>query len=112
MPILKAGVLYFGLVFGVGFVLGAIRTLWVVPPVGTRMAEIMETSIMLVVTIVTARVVGSAPRCAVHALRSIGDGLRRASPHGRWGSSCSGFGACQSETISVRETQCQGRSTT
>jgi hypothetical protein len=84
MPILKAGVLYFGLVFGVGFVLGAIRTLWVVPPVGTRMAEIMETSIMLVVTIVTARVVGSAPRCAVHALRSTGDGLRRASPHGRW----------------------------
>jgi hypothetical protein len=27
MPILKAGVLYFGLVFGVGFVLGTIRTL-------------------------------------------------------------------------------------
>jgi hypothetical protein len=31
MPILKAGVLYFALVFGAGFVLGTIRTLWIVP---------------------------------------------------------------------------------
>ena len=43
MPILKAGVLYFALVFGAGFVLGTIRTLWVVPRVGTRKAELMET---------------------------------------------------------------------
>jgi hypothetical protein len=55
MPILKAGALYFGLVFGEGFVLGTIRTLWVVPRVGARMAELMETPVMLVVTIVTAR---------------------------------------------------------
>ena len=55
MPILKAGMLYFGLVFGAGFVLGTIRTLWVVPRVGTRKAELMETPIMLVVTIVAAR---------------------------------------------------------
>jgi hypothetical protein len=55
MPILKAGVLYFALVFGAGFVLGTIRTLWVVPRVGTRTAELMETPIMLVVTIVAAR---------------------------------------------------------
>jgi hypothetical protein len=54
MPILKAGVLYFALVFGAGFVLGTIRTLWVVPRVGTRMAELIETPIMLVVTIVAA----------------------------------------------------------
>ena len=31
LPILKAGVLYFVLVFGAGFVLGTIRTLWIVP---------------------------------------------------------------------------------
>jgi hypothetical protein len=55
MPILKAGVLYFALVFGAGFVLGTIRTLWVVPRVGTRTAELMETPIMLVVTIAAAR---------------------------------------------------------
>jgi len=55
MHALKAGALYFALVFGAGFVLGTIRTLWVVPHVGTRKAELMETPIMLVVTIVAAR---------------------------------------------------------
>jgi len=55
MQILKAGVIYFALVFGVGFVLGAIRILWVVPRFGARTAELMETPIMFVVTIVAAR---------------------------------------------------------
>jgi len=55
MQVLKAGGLYFALVFAVGFVLGAIRTLWVVPRVGTRTAELMEMPIMLAVTIVAAR---------------------------------------------------------
>ncbi|OLE06116.1 MAG: hypothetical protein AUI36_42355 [Cyanobacteria bacterium 13_1_40CM_2_61_4] len=54
MRILKAG-LYFALVFAAGFVLGTIRTLWVVPRLGTRMAELMETPIMLVITILAAR---------------------------------------------------------
>jgi hypothetical protein len=53
--VLKAGVLYFALVFGAGFVLGTIRTLWVVPRVGTRMAELTETPIMLAVVIVASR---------------------------------------------------------
>ena len=55
MQVVKAGVLYFALVFAVGFVLGAIRTRWVVPRVGMRTAELMEMPIMLVVTIVAAR---------------------------------------------------------
>ncbi|MGA3090481.1 MAG: hypothetical protein ABSD75_17855 [Terriglobales bacterium] len=55
MQVVKAGVFYFALVFGVGFVLGAIRTLWVVPRVGTRTAELMELPIMLAITIVAAR---------------------------------------------------------
>ena len=55
MQILKAGALYFALVFGAGFVLGTIRTLWGVPRFGTRTAELMETPIMLVVTIAAAR---------------------------------------------------------
>jgi type IV secretory pathway TrbD component len=55
MTILKTGVLYFALVFGAGFVLGTVRTLWVVPRVGTRTAELMEAPIMLAVTIVAAR---------------------------------------------------------
>jgi hypothetical protein len=57
MRILKAGVLYFALVFGAGFVLGTIRTLLVVPRVGTRMAELLETPLMFVVTISAARFV-------------------------------------------------------
>ena len=55
MQILKAGVFYFALVFGAGFVLGPIRILWVVPRFGTRIAELMETPIMFMVTIVAAR---------------------------------------------------------
>ena len=55
MKILKAGVFYFALVFGAGFVLGPIRLLWVVPRFGTRMAELMETPIMFAVTIVAAQ---------------------------------------------------------
>jgi hypothetical protein len=55
MQTLKAAVLYFGFVFGAGFVLGAIRTLYVVPRLGTRIAELLEAPIMLVVTIVAAR---------------------------------------------------------
>jgi len=55
MQILKAGILYFALVFGAGFVLGPIRILWAVPRFGTRVAELMETPIMFVVTILAAR---------------------------------------------------------
>jgi hypothetical protein len=55
MQILKAGVLYFAVVFGAGFVLGPIRIVWVVPRLGARMAELLEAPIMLVITIVAAR---------------------------------------------------------
>ena len=55
MQILKAGLTYFAIVFGMGFVFGAIRTVLVVPHVGTRLAELMETPFMFVVTIVAAR---------------------------------------------------------
>ena len=55
METLKAGALYFALVFGAGFVLGPIRILWLVPRFGTRTAELMETPLMLAVVIVAAR---------------------------------------------------------
>jgi hypothetical protein len=55
MQVLKAGVLYFALVFGAGFVLGVNRIMWVVPSFGARIAELMEAPIMLVVTILAAR---------------------------------------------------------
>lgn len=52
LQILKAGLLYFALVFGAGFILGACRVRWVVPRFGTRTAERLETPIMLLVTVV------------------------------------------------------------
>lgn len=55
IKILKAGLLYFTLVFGLGFILGFIRVLWVVPRFGTRMAELMEIPIMIAVIIIAAR---------------------------------------------------------
>ncbi len=55
VQIFKAGAIYFALVFGAGFVLGSIRVLWVVPRFGDRTAELMETPIMLVATILAAR---------------------------------------------------------
>src|SRR6202022_865562 len=55
MRVVKAGVFYFALVFGAGFVLGPIRILWVVPRLGTRVAELLEAPIIFVITIVAAR---------------------------------------------------------
>jgi hypothetical protein len=50
-----AGLLYFLLVFGAGFVLGPIRVLWLVPRLGTRTAELLEMPIMLAVIVAAAR---------------------------------------------------------
>jgi hypothetical protein len=53
--ILKAGVLYFAVVFGAGFVLGTIRTLWIVPSFGMRRAELMEAPIMFAISVLSSR---------------------------------------------------------
>ena len=55
MQILKSGALYFALVFGAGFVLGTIRVLLVVPRIGTRTAELIETPVMVLVSFMAAR---------------------------------------------------------
>ena len=46
-PAVIRGLVYFGLVFGVGFILGFIRVLWVVPRFGDRGAELIEAPLML-----------------------------------------------------------------
>jgi hypothetical protein len=51
----KAGALYFALVFGAGFVLGTIRTVWFVPRLGARTAELLEVPVMLAVSYTAAR---------------------------------------------------------
>lgn len=55
MQILKGGSIYFAVVFGAGFILGPLRILGLVPRVGERLAELIETPIMLVVVILAAR---------------------------------------------------------
>ena len=51
----KAGFVYFAMVFGVGFVLGAIRVPLLVPRLGERVAELLEMPLMLVVVVLAAR---------------------------------------------------------
>jgi hypothetical protein len=55
MRALKAGVIYFLLVFAVGWILGPIRELWAVPHLGRVTAMLSEAVIMLVAMIVAAR---------------------------------------------------------
>lgn len=52
---LKAGLLYFVLAFGAGFLLGPLRILFLVPRVGVRAAELMELPIMITICFLAAR---------------------------------------------------------
>jgi hypothetical protein len=54
MRTLKAGVVYFALVFGTGFGLGTIRTLWIVPRLGVRTAELLEFPFMFIAIVLAA----------------------------------------------------------
>lgn len=55
MKSLKAGAIYFALVFGAGFVLGVVRVIWIVPRLGIRTAELLEAPFMLLIIILAAR---------------------------------------------------------
>jgi hypothetical protein len=55
MKPLKAGLVYFALVFGTGFLLGALRVTLLVPRLGERAAELLEMPLMLVVVFFAAR---------------------------------------------------------
>lgn len=52
---IKAGITYFALVFGAGFVLGIIRVPFLVPRLGERVAELVEMPFMLVAILLAAR---------------------------------------------------------
>ena len=66
----KAGLPYFAIVFGGGFLFGIIRTLWIAPRIGTRAADLMESPFMLVVIICSARWILHRPGGTGEALRS------------------------------------------
>jgi len=55
MQVMKAGLVYFALVFGAGFALAPLRLLWLLPRVGERAAELIELPLMLVVSALAAR---------------------------------------------------------
>ncbi len=55
--IFTGGVVYFALVFGAGFILGAIRVPILVPRLGERVSELVEMPFMLVAVLLAARFV-------------------------------------------------------
>jgi hypothetical protein len=57
VPAVLRGLVYFGLVFGVGFLLGIVRVLVVEPRLGETWAELAEAPLMLVAIVVSARFV-------------------------------------------------------
>ena len=57
MRILNASAVYFISVFGVGFVLGTVRVLLIVPYIGVRWAELLEQPLMLLASFYFARMV-------------------------------------------------------
>jgi hypothetical protein len=54
---IKAGLAYFALVFGAGFVLGAVRVSFLVPRFGERISELSEMPLMFAVIVIAARFV-------------------------------------------------------
>lgn len=53
--IVAGGAAYFLIVFAVGFVLGVVRTLWLVPRIGVRWAALLEMPVMLLIIFRVAR---------------------------------------------------------
>ena len=54
---IKAGVAYFAIVLGAGFVMGSVRVPFLVPRLGERVAELIEMPLMFVVILLGARFV-------------------------------------------------------
>lgn len=74
--VLLAGAVYFLIVFGVGFLLGVVRTLWLVPRLGVRWAELVEIPVMLVVIYLAARWMGDRLGLDAHSrMVRVGVGL-------------------------------------
>ena len=73
--ILKAALVYFLIVFGIGFLLGPIRILFVVPRLGERLAELLEAPLMLVVIILSANWIVRKFQLPVQLVYRLGAGV-------------------------------------
>ncbi|HPE00477.1 MAG: hypothetical protein RL669_1628 [Pseudomonadota bacterium] len=93
LRVLGRALLYFVLVFGVGFLLGPIRVLWLAPQVGERSAELIEAPLMFGAILLASRWIGrrwcagwshrailgvgaGAAACVLGADLAVGVGLR------------------------------------
>ncbi len=72
---IKAGIMYFALVFGTGFVLGSIRVPFLVPRLGERVAELIEMPLMFVVVLVSARFITKHFNLPANVLARLGAGF-------------------------------------
>jgi hypothetical protein len=52
---IRAALRYFVVVFGVAFLMGVVRQLWVVPRLGSRTAELLELPLIIALSFVTSR---------------------------------------------------------
>ncbi len=57
MSLVRTAVVYFSAVFALAFCLGVVRTLWVVPAIGARYAELAELPIVVLASFLIARAV-------------------------------------------------------
>ena len=55
--VLLLSLIYFGLVFGAGFIFGVIRTMYIAPALGEQIAQLIEAPFMLVTIILAALLV-------------------------------------------------------
>jgi hypothetical protein len=72
---IKAGMTYFALVFGAGFVLGSIRVPFLVPRLGERIAELIEMPFMFVVILLAARYMARRFALPANVLARLGAGF-------------------------------------
>lgn len=72
---IKAGMAYFGLVFGAGFALGMIRVPLLVPRLGERLAELIEMPFMFVAIVLSARFISRRFSLPVNAPARLGAGF-------------------------------------
>lgn len=75
MRTIKAGIAYFALVFGAGFVMGSIRVPFLVPRLGDRVAELIEMPLMFAVIVLAARFITKRFTLPTTALVRLSTGL-------------------------------------
>jgi hypothetical protein len=72
---IKAGLAYFALVFGAGFVFGVLRVFLLVPRLGERISELSEMPLMLAVIMAAARFVVQRTAVPFPIAARLGTGL-------------------------------------